>query len=91
MKVMAEWSAQSGQFEEAVNLFLAGNGTPPEGLKMLGRWHSVDLGSGWVLFETDDATLIYRNSVKWSDVLDIRVSIVVEDTEAAPILTEHFK
>jgi len=91
MKVMVTWSAQSGQFSEAVSRFLAGQAVPPDGLTLLGRWHSVDIGSGFVLFETNDATLIYKNSVKWADVLDIQVSLVVEDNEAAPILTELYK
>jgi Protein of unknown function (DUF3303) len=91
MKVMATWSAKSGQYAEAVNRFFAGQAVPPDGLTLLGRWHSADIGSGFVLFETNDPTLIFRNSVRWADVLDLRVSIVFDDSEAAPILAEQYK
>ena len=91
MKVMVTWSAKSGQFSEAVTRFLTGQAAPPVGLTLLGRWHSVDIGSGFVLFETDNAEVIYENSVRWADILDIRASIVVEDSTAAPILAEKYK
>ena len=91
MKTMVTWSAQPGKFAEAATNFLAGKGEPPAGLKMLGRWHSVDLGSGFVLFETDDATLLYRNAAIWADILDVGVTVVIEDHEAAPILIEKYK
>jgi hypothetical protein len=87
MKTMVTWSAKSGEgFKEAVSRFLAGKASAPEGVTMLGRWHSVDLSIGFTLYETDDVTRLYAFSTGWTDILDIKNYIVIEDSEAGPIL-----
>jgi Protein of unknown function (DUF3303) len=91
MKVMLTWSAKPGKYAEAANLFLTGHAVPPDGATLLGRWHSLDIGTGFVLLETDDATLIFRNNAVWADILDIEASIVLEDSEAGPIIAEKYQ
>jgi hypothetical protein len=87
MKTMVTWSAKSGEgVTEAVSRFLAGKAAAPEGVTMLGRWHSVDLSIGFTLYETDDVTRLYAFSIGWADILDITNYIVIEDSEAGPII-----
>lgn len=87
MKIMATWSMKSGAaFTEAVRRFLAGAGAPEEGVRMLGRWHSIDVSIGFTLYETDDIAKLYAGAAKWADVLDLKNYIVIEDEEAGPIL-----
>jgi len=87
MKIMSTWTAKSGEgFTEAVRRFLAGQADPPAGVKILGRWHSVDLSIGFTLYETDNAAAFYQAGVVWADILDLRNYIVIEDAEAGPIL-----
>ena len=86
MKIMTTWSLKPGEFSEAVRRFLAGQGMPPEGVKLLGRWHSADLNSGFGLVETNDPILIYRFLATWADVLEFKNHIVIEDTEAGAAL-----
>jgi len=87
MKTMLTWSLKSGEgFNEAVRRFLAGEAAPEPGQKILGRWHSVDLSTGFALYESDDAASNYAAAAKWADVLDLRTYLVVEDAEAGPIL-----
>lgn len=87
MKVMVTWSLKSGQnFSEAVRRFLAGEAGPEPGQKILGRWHSVDLSCGFTLYESDNPAAHYAAAAKWVDILDLKTQLVVEDSEAGPIL-----
>jgi hypothetical protein len=92
MKTMAVWSLKPGaSLSEAVRRFLAGEAAAEPGTTILGRWHSVDLSIGFTLVESDNPIPHYTNSAKWSDILDIRTYMVLEDGEAGPILASVFK
>jgi hypothetical protein len=90
MKLISAWSIRPGTRQEAVNRFLSGGGMPPSGVALLGRWHKADASGGFSLFETGDAAALYTHAAEWSQFLDIQVSIVLEDGEAAPILAKIF-
>jgi hypothetical protein len=90
MKVMATWSLTSGGLREAAGRFLAGEAEPQPGVKLLGRWHSVDLSCGFSLYETDSPAALYEGAAKWRDLLDLENYIVIEDAEAGPILQKTF-
>ena len=92
MKTMLTWTLKSGQtFHEAVRRFVAGEGAPPEGVKMFGRWHSVDMSIGFTLYETDNSAALYAGTAKWADVLDVRTYIVIEDSQAGAVLAALMK
>lgn len=91
MKFMSTWTVLPGAVREAVNRFLAGQGQPPEGVKLLGRWHKVDLSGGYVLFETSNPGAFYESAAVWADVLEIHTVPVVEDADAGPVLAKVFK
>jgi Protein of unknown function (DUF3303) len=42
MKFISTWTVPQGTFNAAVARFLETGGAPPEGVKMLGRWHGMD-------------------------------------------------
>ena len=80
-----------GSLSEAVRRFLAGEAAAEPGTTILGRWHSVDLSIGFTLVEADNPTAHYVNAAKWGDILDIRTYIVLDDSEAGPILATVVK
>lgn len=86
MKVMTTWSLKTGQFKEAVQRFLAGEGAPGEGVALLGRWHSVDLSIGFSLYESSDPAALYASAARWADIMDLKTFLVVEDSDAGPAL-----
>jgi hypothetical protein len=90
MKVMSTWNFKDGVIEEAAERFLSGQASPEPGVTLLGRWHSVDLSGGFVLYETDDPAALYAGSLKWSDLLDIQTTLVVEDATAGAALAKKF-
>ena len=91
MKFLTTWSVRPGAAKEAVARFLAGNGAPPAGVKLLGRWHKADLSGGYTLTESDSPTAVFESAAIWVDVLEIHGSVVIEDAEAGPILAKVFK
>jgi len=91
MKYMTSWNARPGTLQAAVDRFLSGQGTPPEGVAILGRWHKADCSGGFTLMETSNPAAIYESAAIWIDVLDIQAYPVIEDSEAAPILAKVFK
>jgi hypothetical protein len=90
MKFMATWSAKPGALREAVGLFLAGKGTPPAGVTLLGRWHSVDCSMGFTLYESDNPAAVYESAAVWAELLDVDTVTVIEDAEAGPVLAKVF-
>ena len=87
MKTMVTWSLKPSQsLHEAVKRFLAGEAAPVEGIKLLGRWHSVDMSIGFSLYETDNMTALYTDAARWADILDLQNYIVIDDAEAGPVL-----
>jgi len=91
MKVITTWTVKPGAIREAVSRFLAGQGAPGEGVALLGRWHSIDLSVGFSLFESDDPAALYRSATRWSDVMDLKTTVVVEDDVAGPALASVYK
>src|SRR5260370_41807530 len=59
MKFISTWSVPQGTFNAAVARFLETGGAPPEGVKMLGRWHGMD-GKGFAISESTDPKAMYR-------------------------------
>jgi Protein of unknown function (DUF3303) len=91
MKFMSTWAVKPGGTKEAVERFLAGEGAPPEGVKLLGRWHKVDCSGGFTLSETNNPAALFENAAQWNDVLEIHTTAIVEDAEAGAAFVKVFK
>jgi hypothetical protein len=81
MKFMVTWTVPQGTFNAAVARFLETGGAPPEGVKMLGRWHGMN-GQGFAISESSDPKAIYRWVAQWSDLLPLTVTPCLEDADA---------
>src|SRR5258705_1209625 len=82
MKFISAWSVPQGTFNAAVARFLETGGAPPEGVKMLGRWHGMD-GQGFAISESTDPKAMYRWTAQWADLLPLTVTPCLEDADAA--------
>lgn len=91
MKFMSTWSLLPGSVKAAAEQFLASGGAEPAGVKLLGRWHSVDCSGGFALYETDNAAALHLSAAKWADLIEINTAAVIEDSEAGPNLAATFK
>jgi hypothetical protein len=88
MKFMTTWAIRPGDRKEAVDRFLAGLATPPEGVTLLGRWHKSDCSGGFTLIETDNPLAVFEDAAFWTDVLDMQTTVVLDDLEAGPIVAK---
>jgi hypothetical protein len=84
MKFMVTWSINPVHRKEANARFLETGGGPPAGAKMLGRWHGP--AGGFVLAESNDVKAIYEWTGQWSDLLNFRVTPVMDDAEAGEVI-----
>lgn len=91
MKFMTTWTALPGALRESVNRFLDGQGQPPEGVTLLGRWHKTDCSGGFVLFETTNPVALFESAAVWAEVLEIHTVPVVEDADAGAVFAKVFK
>ena len=66
--------------------FLETGGPPPAGVTMLGRWHFVEGGEGFCICETDDAAALATWTQQWSDLLEFRITPVLDDEKMATVL-----
>lgn len=81
MKLMVVWDSSPETRDTSLARFKETGGAPPAGVKMLGRWHDVGGGGGFVLAETDDLVAVSRWVLGWSDVLSFQVVPVIDDEE----------
>jgi hypothetical protein len=79
------WTVPQGTFNAAVARFLETGGAPPEGVKMLGRWHGMD-GKGFAISESTDPKAMYRWVAQWADLLPLTVTPCLEDADAGEVM-----
>jgi len=81
MLFLISWSGQPQLREAAVDRFLKTGGLPPEGVKIVGRWHSVGPISGFAIAESDDIFALQKWVLDWSDVLEMEVRPAINDEQ----------
>jgi hypothetical protein len=89
MKFMVTWKIAPAHMAPAVARFLETGGTPPKGVKLLGRWHGP--GLGFALADSKDGKALYEWVAEWADQLEMAVHPVVEDREGAAVLRRVYK
>jgi Domain of unknown function (DUF3303) len=87
MLFMIQWTFACEHRDAANARFKAGGAPPPEGVKMLGRWHTVGGGKGVLICESTDATAIGKWMQEWNDLLKFEVAPVLDDAGVAAILS----
>ena len=59
MKYITHWKLPQSTVNAAIARFLESGGGPPEGVKMLGRWHGMN-GQGFAISESNDPKAMYQ-------------------------------
>ena len=86
MLFVTHWRILPGNRDTAIARFAKTGGQPPQGVKMLGRWHSVADGTGFSISETDDASAIERWALEWNDLMEMHVSPALNDEQLGAVL-----
>jgi hypothetical protein len=77
---------ETGGRDAAIARFKQTGGQPPNGVKLLGRWTAADFSGGFDLLESDDATALTHLALMWSDLMELRIVPVVEDSQLVEAL-----
>ena len=88
-KYMVTWQVPPHARNEAIRRFGTDARNAPDGLKVLGRWHTASIDAGYVVVETDDPKHIANWLLQWSDLLPYEVRPVVTDEELGALLEQH--
>jgi hypothetical protein len=77
--------------DEAIGRFKAAGGRSPKGAKLLGRWTAADFSGGFDLLESDDVRALTEFSLMWSDLMELKIVPVIEDSELGEVLNRSRK
>lgn len=81
------WKPDPKARAEAIARFQKTGGQPPKGAKLLGRWTRADFSGGFDLLESDDPKALTEFALMWSDLMELSIVPVVDDSEVADVLT----
>ncbi len=73
--------------ENVHDRFKQTGGPPPEGVEMVGRWHSAEGNRGWLICESDGADGIARWLQEWSDLISFEVTPVLTDDQFMEVIS----
>lgn len=90
MKFMVAWRIPPGSYKAAVERFLSTGAPDPAGVKTIGRWHAPGSSIGWHVVEGEAAGVAELEAV-WGDLLEVQITPVIEDAEAAASLAKVYK
>ncbi|MGA7105354.1 MAG: DUF3303 family protein [Candidatus Deferrimicrobiaceae bacterium] len=72
--------------EATVSRFKETGGLPPEGVRMVGRWHAASLNRGFVLAEASDLEAVARWCHRWADLISFEIGPVIDDEGIRKVL-----
>ena len=87
MKFMVAWKIPPGFYKMAVERFLTTCAPNPTGVVTIGRWHAPGSTYGWHVVDADAAGVAELEAV-WGDLLELQITPVIEDAEAASSLAK---
>lgn len=90
MKYLVNWSLPHETFSAAVAQFLETGGAPPDGVRMLGRWHGMS-GQGFAVVESTDPKALYKFQAQWAGLLPLGITPCLEDADAGEVLASLTK
>jgi hypothetical protein len=79
MLFIVRWEISHSVRKTAIERFMKTGGAPPEGVKMLGRWHTADGDYGFAIAESTDIQAVAKWSLAWNDLLKMDVRPALDD------------
>lgn len=91
MLFISHWKILPGNRDKVIERFAKTGGQPPQGVKLLGRWHAVANGTGIAISEADDASLMARWALEWNDLMEMEITPAMTDDVLAGVLGQLSK
>ena len=83
---MIIWTFKPEHSKDAIARFTETGAPPPEGIKMLARWHDVSGRRGFAIAETVEAVAASKWCHEWSDLLSFEVIPIIDDEGLTKVL-----
>ena len=84
---MLTWSVKTENRILQVNKFANADLSQemPQGVKLIGRWHSIGDFTGCCIIEAENEAVIFQWLLLWNDLVDVNYKPVVENEESQKI------
>ena len=86
MLFMVVFTFQAKDREAVVARFQETGGPPPEGVRMVGRWHDAGMHRGFALAESNDLETVAKWCHRWADLIAFEVVPVLTDEGVRNVL-----
>ena len=80
------WTHTPDARNETIKQFMATGGMPPEGVKLVSRYHNIDGSGGFAICETDDVTAMANWAIDWNGLLPIKITPIMDDDAIGGVL-----
>ena len=80
------WTHTPDARNETIKQFMATGGMPPEGVKLVSRYHNIDGSGGFAICETDDASAMANWAIDWNGLLPIKITPIMDDDAIGGVL-----
>jgi hypothetical protein len=87
MLFLARWQIDSDVRARVLDLFTRTGGTPPPGVRIVGRWHRADGTGGIMIVESDSMAPITEFAHEWNDLLFVEITPVIEDHDLRSLVS----
>lgn len=81
MLFLMSWTGRPECRDAAMERFLTTRAAPPDGIRLIGRWHAVGMLAGFALVEASDPAPIMQWISHWSDLLSVAVHPAISDPQ----------
>ncbi|MEA3085191.1 MAG: hypothetical protein QOC89_2888 [Paraburkholderia sp.] len=89
MKFIVQWNGLPTTENSVIERFMKTGGQPPEGVKMLGRWHAIGGLHGVSIVEADDTRGLAAMALEWGDLLTMSIFPALTDEDLGAALGAH--
>jgi hypothetical protein len=86
MLFATHWTIPRENINGVIARFKETGGAPPDGVRLIGRWHDTSQRRGVIISEAESAIGIAAWARAWSDLMTFETYPVLDDTDAAKVL-----
>ena len=70
--------------------YMATGGMPPDGVKLLSRYHNLDGTGGFAVVESSDPTALANWALDWNGLIEIKITAIMDDETIGGVLGKKF-
>jgi hypothetical protein len=88
MLFIVNWTALPEVNRTAAARFLQTGGAPPDGIRLIGRWHGIGSIRGFAVCESDQIEPMAKWAHEWADLFSLDILPALTDEQAGKVLAE---